>query len=211
MTYYVGNIPCVPSDELRQSGILGMKWHVRRFQNYDGSLTEAGKERYGVLQSKAERARSKADKLNSISRDYQTYMLKKKNAKIFKPSEDKLQKIQSRNDHLTIATNAANKRAERAEKKLQKFENYTNMYKDYLGLKKNALNKARNEFTMDELATGRIFQTELKPMALDFMKKYQMVKPMTNADSRKVQKFVDSLSRLVYQDRLFKEMFDGYD
>lgn len=27
-------------------GILGQKWGVRRFQNEDGTLTEAGKERY---------------------------------------------------------------------------------------------------------------------------------------------------------------------
>ncbi len=28
-------------------GIKGMKWGVRRYQNYDGSLTDAGKKRYG--------------------------------------------------------------------------------------------------------------------------------------------------------------------
>lgn len=34
------------SGSLRHSGIKGMKWGIRRFQNLDGSLTEAGKERY---------------------------------------------------------------------------------------------------------------------------------------------------------------------
>lgn len=33
--------------ELKHHGILGMKWGVRRYQNEDGSLTEAGKRRYG--------------------------------------------------------------------------------------------------------------------------------------------------------------------
>lgn len=28
-------------------GILGMKWGIRRFQNKDGTRTEAGKKRYG--------------------------------------------------------------------------------------------------------------------------------------------------------------------
>lgn len=41
MTYYY-------KPELRHWGIKGQKWGIRRFQNEDGSLTPAGKERYGV-------------------------------------------------------------------------------------------------------------------------------------------------------------------
>ena len=35
-----------PNGELYHWGIKGMKWGVRRYQNKDGSLTKAGKERY---------------------------------------------------------------------------------------------------------------------------------------------------------------------
>jgi hypothetical protein len=34
------------TDELSHAGVKGMRWGVRRYQNADGSLTEAGKKRY---------------------------------------------------------------------------------------------------------------------------------------------------------------------
>lgn len=35
-------------DYLEHHGIMGMKWGVRRYQNEDGSYTEAGRKRYGI-------------------------------------------------------------------------------------------------------------------------------------------------------------------
>ena len=52
MTYYIGTIPCTPYME--HFGIKGQKWGERRYQNEDGSLTEAGKARYS-LATKGER------------------------------------------------------------------------------------------------------------------------------------------------------------
>ena len=43
----------LPSDsELYHHGIKGQKWGVRRYQNYDGSLTSTGRRKYGVNEKK---------------------------------------------------------------------------------------------------------------------------------------------------------------
>ena len=37
----------IPPDELYHHGVKGQRWGIRRYQNEDGTLTEAGKARYG--------------------------------------------------------------------------------------------------------------------------------------------------------------------
>lgn len=50
--------------ELYHHGIKGMKWGVRRYQNEDGSLTAAGKARYGSGDESGQKLSRKEKKLN---------------------------------------------------------------------------------------------------------------------------------------------------
>ena len=46
-------------DYLAHHGIKGQKWGIRRFQNEDGSLTQEGRERYGLNKSTEDVSRYK--------------------------------------------------------------------------------------------------------------------------------------------------------
>lgn len=63
------------NDELAHYGVLGQKWGIRRFQNKDGTLTNAGKKRY-----EKELEKVKADKKVLTNRKRTVAKIEKLNA-----------------------------------------------------------------------------------------------------------------------------------
>lgn len=55
------NYKIIYTDELSHHGIKGMKWGVRRYQNYDGSYTRAGLKRYNTAMDNYDEVKSRYD------------------------------------------------------------------------------------------------------------------------------------------------------
>ena len=56
-------------NELAHHGVIGQKWGIRRYQNYDGSLTKSGMKRY----NSSKEAYDKADeKFKTVKADYKS-------------------------------------------------------------------------------------------------------------------------------------------
>lgn len=90
------------SDEIYHHGIKGQKWGVRRYQNFDGTYTQKGLQRYNKSKDKFEKAR--ADKKDAKANKNQAFNNLKNSNKLYKRDE-KDAYTRSKNEYKTAKSN----------------------------------------------------------------------------------------------------------
>ncbi len=110
--YYVAGIP-YSSDELYHHGIKGQKWGIRRYQNEDGTLTNAGRARYSVGDSEHALGIGNKKRLNTVEKRFRSYHNAYKNAEDV--SYKKVAKAQYKGKDPTKYLNRAKQFANSAE------------------------------------------------------------------------------------------------
>lgn len=144
------------SSELYHWGIRGMRWGVRRYQNEDGSLTEAGQKRYNKLQDKTNKSIEKIGKL-------QTKLVKqkgkyeqgitnlKRNANYFRAKESGILVSQRRADKLERKARRYDSLAARKQSRIDKTQ--ASIDREYYNITK--YNKKMNQLTTSTINTGK--------------------------------------------------------
>lgn len=94
-------VTALTTQELYHHGIEGQKWGERRYQNYDGSLTEEGRKRYGVKEYRADKKAVAAAKREGIQAAYNYQKSAKKAAKSLKKAYDKEGNLKSLSENQT--------------------------------------------------------------------------------------------------------------
>ena len=162
------------SDELMHSGIKGMRWGIRRYQNPDGSLTPAGRKRYqnpdGTLTKKGEKfyakesARLKAETAKVKEAEKVAAAAKRTQAKFTKLA-DKQKKLDERKKALgedreeTATDELKNKNKKQADKPEETLEQRRERLLKSTDPKE--LYEGRNDLTYQEL-NDRINRIDLE-------------------------------------------------
>ena len=123
--------------ELYHYGAKGQKWGLRRFQNDDGSLTPAGRERYGRKSSKKQGPSLMKKASGSIKKAAANHKQKKQLEKARQAKE--LKKSWTK-DRKSIEKNFDKMTPAQKEKALKVLEQYSR-YDQYMSTKLNAKNK----------------------------------------------------------------------
>lgn len=104
------------SDYLCHHGIKGQKWGVRQYQNPDGTLTEAGKNRYRKTEAKIANAKTRASKYATKS------ARNKAKASIYKYKRDKKRARRFQTDISIWRANQLDRKRARAKMRSLKYD-----------------------------------------------------------------------------------------
>lgn len=129
------------SDEFYHHGIKGMRWGVRRFQNADGSLTNAGRKRY-LNDPSVQKSRSEFDSAKAKQKTARNATIKAYSKYFFIPTTKNYREYLNANDKSGRA-NSSHKRA--------KFDYETK--KEVARLKENGTqftNKSKHRLKLEE-------------------------------------------------------------
>ncbi len=107
----------ISESELYHWGIKGMKWGVRRYQNKDGTLTDAGKKRYDSEADKGDYNQTKADGTRfKQSKKGKTEVLKADARRYAREDDEALQNVVNETRGMTSALKNLNESSIRRTK-----------------------------------------------------------------------------------------------
>lgn len=144
------------------SGLRGMKWGIRRFQNPDGSLTPAGKERYRLSKEQKDGMIRSGD-IKKVSKHRDDF------------NDDEIKKAIDRFDLYQSLDDRLNKKAQSGKIKLE----------DLVSVSKNLSDLSKNISSLYDLSNKRIENKEKK---MDLEKKEKEFKKLKNKDEKKNNK-----------------------
>lgn len=110
---------------LAQSGVLNMKWGIRRYQNYDGSLTALGRQHYGVGEARVRKAKEAVNRkeISALKKNLKATKIQTKDLKKYGQvvRTNRINKLQSKAEKDRLAAESRKARVATEQEKATKF------------------------------------------------------------------------------------------